>query len=524
VEVTRPGRLIAGWLRLLIASIAALGLAGCLFGAVSTYFDPGEPLQRLRGPVGGDRIRETGRVHGLSASHPPLCVLTLQHYTSCGKSSCWRTVRVETRAQGRIELASRSAPLQLTPRFEMTPTSPPSASWSTTMSHDWGSSWRPSYPYRALERCVAHGEEITVDGCVESGPGADSLDSCGQGVPYAVVLGPSVQPALDDAANLLMYRFAGAALLALVIAIMALPRPELLADALAARAGEKAETPWLPIAAIGAAPVAFLIWHLLARNGDPTSTWSWGRGGYVLASVAIASWLISGLVARARVAQLRAATRPVVSTPRSLLSRAQGTVELHVRAGAIAEHDAAPAPIVVTEPVVFAEAAVRESIREGKSTTMVYRLTTRNRDSVRVSDESGYGTLDLRHAVLDLSTHEKSWVSSVPGLDARQVALAPQGGHQRFEVTEKVIRPGEELYVFGEVSGMTLSPSEHGYRTVAGSPTLGGSHAPLLVYAGTARGLVEALEREANARLRHAIGAAVAVALVLATWAWVASF
>ena len=515
---------MAGWLRLLIACAAALGLAGCLFSAASAFFDPHAPLQRLRGPVGGDRVRETGKVRAIRASHPPLCVLTLQHYESCGKSKCWRTVRVETRAQGQIELASRPSPLLLTPRFEMTPTSPPSSAWSTGTSHDWGSAWRPSYPYRALERCVTDGDEITVDGCVTGSAGADSLDACATDTPYAVVVGPSAQPALDDAANLLMYRFGGAALLAWIIALVALPRTELLADALATRAGEKVEKRWPLLLGIGLAPVAFLMWHLLARNGAPESTWSWGRGGYVLASVAMAAWAISGLVALARARQLRAATLPVLSTPRSLLSRAQGTVELHVRAAAIAEHDAAPAPIVVTEPVVFAEATVRETIREGKSTTTVDRVVTRNRDAVRISDESGHGTLDLRHAVLDLSTHEQSWVSSVPGLGARRVELTPQPGHQRFEVTEKVIRPGEELYVLGEVSGMTLSPSELGYRTVAGSPTLGGSHAPLLVYAGTERGLVDALEREAAARFRHAVGAAVAVVAVLATWAWAASF
>ena len=73
-----------------------------------------------------------------------------------------------------------------------------------------------------------------------------------------------------------------------------------------------------------------------------------------------------------------------------------------------------------------------------------------------------------------------------------------------------MIKDGEQLYVFGDVSKLEMKAETQGYRAVRGSPTLGGKGvAPVLVHSGTERGLIDSLTRDARAANSFAVVAAV---------------
>jgi hypothetical protein len=91
----------------------------------------------------------------------------------------------------------------------------------------------------------------------------------------------------------------------------------------------------------------------------------------------------------------------------------------------------------------------------------------------------------------------------------RGVSVGMHPNHVSYTVKEWVIKDGEPLYVFGDVSDIALQASEGGYRTVRGSPALGGKDAaPVLVHSGDERGLIALLSREARSANSYAVVAA----------------
>jgi hypothetical protein len=118
---------------------------------------------------------------------------------------------------------------------------------------------------------------------------------------------------------------------------------------------------------------------------------------------------------------------------------------------------------------------------------------------LRVEDESGDGVLDMDAALLDVEVRETRMKLADPLLEKRVGKLDRHESHIEYVVTEEVVRPGEQLYVLGEVVRVALQAGDGGYRGVRGSPTLSGPDAPLLVYAGTERGLLDELGAEDRA-------------------------
>ena len=126
-----------------------------------------------------------------------------------------------------------------------------------------------------------------------------------------------------------------------------------------------------------------------------------------------------------------------------------------------------------------------------------------------VVDESGEGRLDLSNAVLDVEQRTLTMPALSPRYLERGISLLPHPNHVNYIVKEWVIKDGEPLYVFGDVSDISLQASEGGYRTVRGAPTLGGKDAaPVLVHSGDERGLVQLLTREARVANSFAVVAA----------------
>jgi hypothetical protein len=214
-------------------------------------------------------------------------------------------------------------------------------------------------------------------------------------------------------------------------------------------------------------------------------------------------WLFLMLTRMRYRSNLLMALKPVLATPRKPLAQASGTTELSVKAKL--RNDGVRA-FIGDDVVAYSEVTIHETYTQGKSTSKQQLLVSRQRNDVGVADESGEGTLDLQRSILEVELRQQAFKTLSPRYAQRGIVPSIHPRHVQYIVEERVIKDGEPLFVFGDVSGIALQSDEGGYRTVRGSPTLGGADAaPVLVYAGSQRGLVGMLTREARMANSYAV-------------------
>ncbi len=351
------------------------------------------------------------------------------------------------------------------------------------------------YPHRVRERCFRDGERVSVIGCVSPRPGdTGELVACPGDRSWALLVGDgTAQAATDEASNDALYGFAGAiAALLLGLAPLSVDRQPL-TEALSRRAGKRKTRRALVVAAgvAAALPLAGLIVNICLRaSHDHTSTYAYGRGGYVVAVLVAALLALFAWICWRRTTTLRAAIGPIASTPRSLLADTRAsTVELSVRA----TEEVAAERIADGVGVVYLETVVKETYQDGKNARTVEHVRERVPKKLSVTDESGEGRPEMRLAVSDidvLTTRDDARIL------ARYPKLERHDRHKHYTVEERFIMPGEQLYILGEVVTLDMQASDRGYRSVRGAPTLGGQDGPLLVYAGSEAGLLEQIVAE----------------------------
>jgi hypothetical protein len=520
-------------LRILGALVLVAISAAFARKAVATYRAPTSAIHRYRAVAQAPRVFARGTLRGAGDKGiPPLCSVSHERLERCGKSSCWIYVEGMSTSQGELEVTWSSAPLP--PRILLSsswksepewlrsavvePSDPRFAVWKTKAQRaqlgfsDENLAKRSTH--RIVERCVEEGEEVFVAGCVEVLGGKAQLVACAGAPDWGLVRGGDPQPAIDAAANDLAWPVTATFACLLVAALLLTPKRGMLVDALAARVAPLEGglgISWLFVAIIPAA----LFGNVLFHASQPPSTWATGRGGYVFAICTLAAWAIVILSLFRRRRAVLAALSPVLGTPRSLLAQASGTVELAVRAR---RRPDTPPALLGDRPVAFSEAVIKETYKLGKNESTLDRGVWRGLDVLEIVDESGDGVLQLGSALLDVEVNRATYRDAPPRLEARGVTLERHPAHINYKVEERVIYEGDPLYVMGEVSQLELhSGGEGGYRSVRGSPTLGGADMPpVLVFAGDERGLVELLEREARGEHRLAVFAACAAGLLSA--------
>ena len=362
---------------------------------------------------------------------------------------------------------------------------------------------------RIVESCLDDGEEVFVEACVSSAtPG--KLEPCDGATFYGIVPGGDPQVAVDASANGIAFSVAGA-FCALFVGSLALLRPRSrLVEGLEDRAAPHRRGLGVAWALLVLPPIAAFV-NVLLHASSYQSTWSTGRGGFVLGITALTLWTLLALHRALHRTRTLAALAPVLATPRSLLAEASGTAELAVRARL---RNGGIRAFVGDDVVAFSELRISETYKNGKNTSSIERLVVRASDEVVVVDESGDGVLDLSHAILDVELRKLTMVKLSPRYAERGVRVERHDKHVSYLIEERVIRADEPLYVLGHVSGLDLRSSGQGYRSVRGAPKLGGADLPpVLVHAGDEQGLVASLA--AQARAANGMAAAAGFAAVL---------
>jgi hypothetical protein len=251
------------------------------------------------------------------------------------------------------------------------------------------------------------------------------------------------------------------------------------------------------------------------------STWATGRGGFALGIGAVAVWILFTLARAIHRKRTLAALTPVLATPRSPLANAGGVVELSVRAR---RREDGVRALIGDDVVAYSEVKISERYQRGKNTALVERGVHRAVDELDVVDESGDGRIDLRRSILDVELRKLTLKDLSPRYAERGIVPERHPNHVAYVVEERVIRDGDPLYVFGDVSDIALRANEGGYRAVRGAPTLGGTDvAPVLVYAGDERSLVATLTAEARVAHGMAVLAGLASVALTASLAYLAS-
>jgi hypothetical protein len=469
---------------------------------------------------------------------PPICIVNHETYGKCGKNSCWRYYEGMLTSQAILDVdwssSTTTTPKQISlgSAYRIEPNTPPPIVVEADRRAIWKERAQRAHlgfdtvdqpNHRVVEKCLEEDVAIYVEGCLtDDGRGGKLLTSCAPNTYYGIVQGHSGQPAIDDAADLVLLRV-GAAFLVFVVAIVALIRTKgYLVDGLASRSTiptKKMGFWWMLLIP---PPVMGLI-DILFHHQPPSTTWAAGKGGIILSFTAAIVWLLvaRGLLLRRRT--VMSALSPILSMERSVLANARGTAELAVRAQK--KDDQGISPILGGDIVAFAEAKITESYKNGKNTSYVDHGMIRPHEELRVVDESGEGVLHLGCAILDVEVRKAAFKEAPPRVLQAGMTLTKHPSHMQYHVEERVIHDGEQLYVFGDVSDVSLhADATAGYRAVRGSPTLGGTATPpLLVFSGDERGLVSSLEGEAKAAHRLAIAAAGMCGLVLAVTAFLIS-
>jgi hypothetical protein len=487
---------------LAITTVVLLQRAAALFG------DPTSAIWRYRSSPVEPRVFARGTLWratndgGLAA----LCSVRYERFQQCGRD-CWKPVDSLTSSHARLDVEWSSSPLPahvgMSSKFRFEPRPPSDVIPRVATSKLWqrvandsgarfgGASMSSSE--RIVEACLDSGEHVFVEACFSTS--SNQLEPCA-GLPFYGVIAGEPANAIDASADDIALRVAGAFFALLVGLLGVATKGSPLAAGLEDRAAPHRRKIGVARALLGVPPVAVFI-QFLFHASPPTSTWATGRLGFACGIGALALWLLFALSRAIHRSRTLAALGPVLATPRSLLAAASGTAELAVRARL---RGAGLKPFIGDDVVAFSELKITETYLSGKNTRSIERLVFRGSDELEVVDESGDGVLDLSHAILDVETRKVSLPELSPRYAERGITLDRQINHLTYKIEERVIRAGEPLYVFGDVSGIALKASEEGYRSVRGSPTLGGTDvAPVLVHAGDERGLVASLAVEARA-------------------------
>jgi hypothetical protein len=497
---------------------ALLGAVVCLHHAGKDFGDPNSAITRYRTPAVAPRVFARGRIRPSTraADEAPLyCSVDHEKWVLCGKNYCWRTFESFRYSAASLDVTWSSSELPATialgPEMHFEPwMSPRNYVSSGSRAQFWrdfaqkygfGFQDATSPSHRIVEYCAEAGDPIYVEGCVSTD--GKKIGQCSVTQGYGAIWNGEPEAAIDNAADYLAYYLGGAAL-ALLVAVLAwfrAPRP--IVGGLEDRAAphrKKLGKIWLLLLIPPALGLAVIMMHA----SHPPSTWSTGRGGFAFALSALTGWVLfaaSRIIARSR---MLAALTPVLATPRSLLAEANGTVELAVKAKGTNVKT-----YIGDDDVAYSRITITESYRNGKNTSTQQVHTSATTDKMEVVDESGHGTLDLTNAILDVEIRSVTMPALSPRYAERGVSVGIHPSHISYTINELVITNGEALYVFGDVSNIALQASEGGYRSVTGSPTLGGRDAaPVLVHSGDERGLVAMLSRDARAANSFAVVAA----------------
>ncbi|MBX3188574.1 MAG: hypothetical protein KF819_16275 [Labilithrix sp.] len=497
--------------------------------AAKRYGDPASAIRRYGEPAAAPHVFVRGTLRrALDSELPAMCSVVHQRQQRCGRSSCWETHEAMTFARAELDVEWGSSPLPpkltLSHEFRFEPRRPAfevvardsarAATWkgiAQTANLGFTEASLAGPGDRIVEACLDDATRVFVEGCVSAEKGL--IEPCA-GLPFYGLVAGEPQAAVDDAADEIAL-FAGGAALALLVAVLALVRaPNALVSGLEDRGPPHRRNLGAARALLAIPPLAGLA-VVLMHGVPPPSTWATGRGGFALAITALTLWTLFALSRMLHRRRALAALTPVLATPRSLLAKASGTVELAVRARLRGD---GVKPLIGDDVVAFSEARIVETYKKGKYAARIERLVVRESDELDVGDESGDGVLRLTRSILDVELRKVTMVELSPRYRERGIVVERHPEHLRYFVEERVIHAGEPLYVFGDVSEIALTSSEHGYRSVRGSPTLGGEGvAPVLVHAGQERGLVATLAREARwANSLAVVGACVFTALAVA--------
>lgn len=512
------------------ASIAAAVL---FYMAVAMLRDPASPLHRYRGEATPPHVFVRGTLRTVpEVALPPVCLVVRERYEKCGKSRCWQIHASMLTSHASVDVEWSSTPLpsrmSLSSRHVFEPRAPAYRGVDEARGEAWRELSRQSdggfvgapansYDERIREACLDDGDRVFIEACV-SPSDPEHLEPCPGFSRYGIIRGEP-QWAMDDAADSVALRVSGA-FLALLFALFAVARGSTpIVEGLEDRAAPHRRSLGPAWALLAVPPAAGLVAYLLTGLRD--STWAVARVGFATGIGVLALWLLFALGRLLLHSRTLAALEPVLATPRSLLAAARGTVELAVRARQRGDGVRA---FLGDDAVAFSQIRIVERYRNGKNSSSRTLLHHRQGDELTVTDESGEGVLHLAPAVLDVE-RRKVTVEELPRRYAREgIVVERHAKHESYTVEEQVIRDGEALYVFGDVTELALRTDGLSYRSVKGSPTLGGAgRAPVLVYAGDERGLVAALEvraREARVLAAVAASACVALAAALAGLAW----
>jgi len=489
--------------------------------------DPGASMYRLQHPTGAsDRVgplRSTARLEATRGDRPPICRVVHEHYVS-GKNGGWRLDGTWSRSVG------ASTPYRIRPGepvvfdpLDMLVVGPDQEPWFRSVL--------ANVPYggRLRAHCVAHGETVFVEGCLD---GHGDLSSCGAS-PLTITTGDgTAQPRIDAHASAIAGRLAyGASALVMVLAYLwYVLRARPLADALLRRAGPVPPfAAWPQVIAVAAlAASAVVVQGAVVWSAAAGSAASRGRPGYVFATLVCAASAVLALAVRHRRQNLDRAMAPVKEAETVPLREARGgVVELAVRV----RDDGAPVTALLdAKPHAWVELRVEETCTRGRQ--QVTRLVARRYwpALIPVSDASGDGLLDPAHAELDLRSTVKT-VKHGSG-SALAVALArspigplrPTDGHLHWTVEQSVLDPGEALYVLGQCRRIEDPKAAGSYRMVSTMAAVGGTEADrIIVHAGNERSLLRSigLERSYLDLLTAALAGVAASLLVtmVALWA-----
>ena len=491
---------------------ATVAIALCYQAAVVAG-DPSSELQRFREPpaplphvlVKGTLVRRSGE------DMPALAVVEHERYESCGKHSCWKAKDSFRYSNAAVKVEWSSSPLPATMnidwsfeeeawRFPLNVVVSPSrtAAW---ISFAASSQLRFGMPKvstgndRIVEYAADTDDPVTISACV-SPTNPNLLEKCPGQADYGVVLNGDDQAARDDGADSIALRIGGA-MVALLVAVLAWLRPKKpIVEGLEDRAEAHERKYGWELFALFAVPVVGGVGLLLLQPSRPPSTWASGRTGFYVALCAMTFWLFYLRTRLMRRKGTLLALNPVLTTPRKLLTEASGTVELSVKAKL---RNGGVRAFIGDDVVAHSEIKIWETYTQGKNTSKQLVVESRQRNELGVVDESGEGTLNLQRSILEVELRSQTFTALPERYAQRGVVVYPHPRHIKYHVEEHVIKDGESLFVFGDVSGIALQSDEGGYRSVRGSPTLGGADAaPVLVYSGSQKGLVEMLTREAR--------------------------
>lgn len=507
-------------------TVVMLQQAGHLIG------DPTSAFARYREPAVMPHVFVHGTIqhrNDAKRSLGPMCVVEHQRWLSCGKHYCWKGVETFHYSTARVEITDASSPLpssmDLSTSFQFEPwtpsrnvTSPEQEDRWRAVDNGFHSGFGSRSSDRVVESCANDDDPVFIEACVSpKRPGL--LEPCPGQRSYGVIVNGEAQAALDDAADDVARYLGGAAAALMVAALVWMKVRRPIMAGLEDRAAPHKKT--LGVAwGLLVVPPMLVAATVLMHGYHPPSTWSTGRGGFAFALSMLCLWLLFALQRWLHRRRTLFALAPVLATPRSLLANANGTVELAVKARGKDLRS-----FIGDEEIAFSQIVITETYRSGRNTSSQEVYRGRLRDHLPVVDESGEGRLDLSNAILDVEERTLTMPQLSSRYYERGVPPGQHPSHVSFTVKEWVIKDDEPLYVFGDVSDISLQASEGGYRTVRGAPTLGGKDAaPVLVHAGDERGLIQLLSREARVANSYAVVAACVCTAIAASLAALARF